>query len=278
MAPIDILIPTYNRAASLAVTLTALVGQTFRDFRIIISDQSDAYDVADQGEVRAIIRILEAQGHAVSLLKHLPRRGLAEHRQFLLDQASAPYVLLLDDDVILDPDMVERLHRAIREAECGFVGSCFIGLSFVDDVRPQQQAIEFWEGNRVQPERIMPGTPQWSRFHLHRAANIYHLQQRLNLAPDQQRLYKVAWVPGCVLFDTEKLRSVGGFSFWTQLPFYHSGEDVLAQVRVMARYGGCGVIPSGAYHQEVPSTIVVNEQHVDAPYVLPLFPETAGQA
>ena len=33
-------------------------------------------------------------------------------RQFLLDQAVAPYVLFLDDDVILEPDVIGRAAEA----------------------------------------------------------------------------------------------------------------------------------------------------------------------
>jgi len=81
------------------------------------------------------------------------------------------------------------------------------------------------------------------------------VQQALGLAVEQPRQYKVAWVAGCVLYDAEKLRSIGGFNFWRDLPPAHGGEDVLVQLQLMARYGGCGLIPSGAYHQEVPTTI-----------------------
>ena len=70
------------------------------------------------------------------------------------------------------------------------------------------------------------------------------------------------------MYDTAKLRDVGGYSFWQELPAEHAGEDVLAQMRVMARYGGCGIIPSGVYHMELPTTVV--ERKVDAPKVLAL--------
>jgi hypothetical protein len=70
------------------------------------------------------------------------------------------------------------------------------------------------------------------------------------------------------LYDAARLRSVGGFSFWKDLPPEHSGEDVLSQLRVMELYGGCGLIPSGVYHQELPTTIP--NRQVDAPKALPL--------
>jgi hypothetical protein len=48
----------------------------------------------------------------------------------------------------------------------------------------------------------------------------------------------------------------------------HCGEDVLAELRVMARYGGCGLAPSGAYHQDLVTT--VPDRICDAPRMLPV--------
>lgn len=273
MSTLDILIPTYCRPAALAVTLTSLCAQTRRDFRVIISDQTEESDAIAAGEVQAVLRVLQSHGHSVELHKHLPRLGMAEHRQFLLDRATAPYVLYLDDDLILEGWVVEALLQTIQTEQCGFVGSAVIGLSFINDVRPHQQNVEFWDGP-VQPEVVRSGTPQWERYKLHNAANVYHVQQRLRLTPDAPRTYRVAWVGGCVMYDTAKLRSVGGFNFWRDLPANHCGEDVLTQLRVMANFGGCGMMPSGVYHQELPTTI--HDRHIDAPQVLPLEGKVAS--
>jgi GT2 family glycosyltransferase len=260
---LDVLVPTFRRPAALAVTLTGLFAQTFRDFRVVISDQTEGAAAADTLEVQAVIRVLRLRGHAVDVLRHLPRRGMAEQRQFLLDQARAPYALFLDDDVMLEADVVGRMMAAIREEGCGFVGCGLIGASYVDDVRPHEQAVELWEGP-VEPETVRPGSREWERWRLHNAANLHHLQQRLGLT--STRKYRVAWVGGCVLYDTAKLRACDGYSFWRQLPHAHAGEDVVAQLRVMERFGGCGLLPSGAYHQELPTTVA--DRRVDAPKVL----------
>ena len=264
-ATIDVLIPTYRRPAALAVTLASLIPQTFDDFRVIISDQTEKQDTMETGEVQAVLRVLRAHGHIVEVFRHLPRRGMAEQREFLLQQASAPYSLFLDDDLILESYVVKNMLTAIREEGCGFVGCALIGLSFIHDVRSHQQAIEFWDVP-VQPEEVRPGTPEWERHKLHNAANMYHVQQKLGLTSDRQRKYRVAWVGGCVMYDTAKLRGCGGFSFWRDLPPEHCGEDVLAQVRVMAKHGGCGLIPSGVYHQELPTTVV--DRRFNAPEIL----------
>ena len=265
MALIDVLIPTCGRPAALAATLACLIGQTQRDLRIVVSDQTTDGDPLSAREVLAVARVLRATGRDVALLRHVPPRGMAEQRQFLLDQSTAPFALFLDDDVLLEADLIERLLDVICRERCGFVGCAVHGLSHVDDVRPHQQAIEFWNGP-VQPEVVRPGTPAWDRHHLHSAANLFHVQQKLGLTRASQRTYRVAWVGACVLYDTTKLRATGGFGFWRDLPTAHCGEDVLVQLRVMSRYGGCGLIPSGAFHQELPTT--VHDRRVDAPQVI----------
>jgi hypothetical protein len=194
---------------------------------------------------------------------HLPRRGLAEHRQSQLERVRAPDCLYLDDDVWLEPDLVRRLPRAIRGARCGFVGSAVIGLSYRNDVRPHELAVEFWSGS-PRPETVRPGDPAWQRHRLHNAANLRDLRERLG--PERDRLCKVAWVGGCVLYETAALRGVGGLGFWREPPAEHAGEDVVAQQRVMARRGGAALLPSGACHLELPTT--AQDRRVDAPLAL----------
>jgi len=77
------------------------------------------------------------------------------------------------------------------------------------------------------------------------------------------RLYKVAWIASCILYDRAKLLEVGGFSFWSRLPRYHSGEEVLVQNLLMRRWGGCAIIPSGTYYSQIPSTVLNEEGTVD---------------
>ena len=269
---VDVLVPTFRRPAALAVLLTSLMAQSWRDFRVVVSDQTEDGDPLQAGEVQAIVRLLRARGHAVELHRHLPRRGMAEQRQFLLDQVTAPRCLFLDDDLILAPDLVERLVATLDEEGCGFVGSGLVGLSFVDDVRPQEQELQLWEGP-VEPEEVLPWSPAWWRYRLHNAANLHHLGDRLGLRAGERRRYRVAWIGGCVLYDTAALREVGGFGFWRDLPRDHAGEDVLAQLRVMAVRGGCGILPAGAYHQELGTTLP--DRAVNAPLALPIAPVAA---
>jgi len=259
-AAVDVLLPTCDRPAELALTLSGLAAQTPSGgagpgVSVVVSDQSAGDAPWSTPAVAAAVRILEHRGTPVRLVRHLPRRGIAEHRAALLEHASAPSVLLLDDDVWLEPGTLPRLRAALAGLGCGFVGAAMQGLSYAADVRPsEQEPYEEW-GGPVVPETVVPGSVEWERWRLHNAANLLHITERLALAPGEWRAYKVAWIAGCVLYDRGALLACGGFDFWRQVPEDSAGEDVTAQLRVMARYGGAGIVPSGAVHLEAPTTL-----------------------
>jgi GT2 family glycosyltransferase len=252
---VDVLIPTCDRPAELGVTLAGLAAQQRSEFRVVISDQSSGAPAWECPAATAMVRVLQAQGRPVELLRHLPRRGLAEHRQFMLEQAGAEKVLFLDDDVWLEPDALKLLGDALDQLDCGFVGMAPQGLSYLSDRRPDQTgAFSPWEGP-VLPERIRPGAEGFERWPLHSAANLAHLSTDLGLRSGEWIAYRIAWLGGCVMYRTAALHDSGGFDFWPRLPPVHAGEDVLAQWQVMDRYGGAGILPSGAVHLEAPTTI-----------------------
>jgi GT2 family glycosyltransferase len=254
MALVDVLIPTCGRKTGLAVVLTSLLGQTFRDFDVTVSDQTEGEPYLDDIEIRALVQALEWHGHRVALQRHLPRRGMAEQRNFLLEQSRARYVHYLDDDVLLDPPVMERMLGVLRSEGCGFVGCPAVGLAYLGDVRPHQQHIELWEGP-VRPEPFESDSFPVHRVAVNVAANPLHLEQKL-CAGDRVIRYKVAWAGGAnVLYDRAKLLEVGGFSWWERLPPQHAGEEVVTQFLLIRKYGGCGILPSGTYHLLLPTTI-----------------------
>ena len=179
---------------------------------------------------------------------------MAEQREFLLQQSRARYVHFIDDDVILDPPVMQRMVEVLQAEGCGFVGCAATGLHFLHDVRPHQQNIELWEGP-VRPEPFTPESLPWDRHTVNNAANPLHLEQLL-VSGGQTVRYKVAWVGGAnVLYDRAKLLDVGGFSWWRRLPPKHAGEEVVAQFLLIRKYGGCGILPSGTYHLDLPTNV-----------------------
>ena len=255
MALVDVLIPTCGRKTGLAVVLASLFAQSFSGFDVVISDQSaDDESYLKSIEIRTLLAALRWRGQRVETHRHLPRRGMAEQRHFLLSRSTARYVHFIDDDVLLEPNTLERMLAVIQQEGCGFVGCPATGLDYLDDVRPHQQHIDLWDGP-VKPERFDSASIPWARIDVNNAANPLHLEQRLVRDGEPVR-YKVAWVGGAnILFDREKLLDVGGFGWWPELPANHAGEEVVVQFLLLNRYGGCGLLPSGTYHLGLPTTV-----------------------
>ena len=64
---VDVLIPTCNRPTALAITLTALIAQSWSPLRVVVSDQSDACRLADSREFSTALSVLRATGREVVL-------------------------------------------------------------------------------------------------------------------------------------------------------------------------------------------------------------------
>lgn len=221
---------------------------------VVVSSQG-RHRAEDSAVARAVARVISSRGGSVEW-RHREPRGIAEQRHFLLQRAAdSDAVLFLDDDVFMQPSVVQCLLSVLESDNCGFVGAFPAGLTFADDVRQDQQDIQFWKGP-VEPDVVEVEGRNWERWQLHRAANLHHVAEKLALTPGEFLRYKVAWIGSCVLYDRKKLLDVGGFSFRDRLPRYHTGEDVVVQNLLLRRYGGCGVVPSGTYHAEVETTTV----------------------
>jgi len=274
LAAVSVLIPTYERAEALAMTLSGIASQSVADLQVVVSSQGD-HETESSPVARALGRVIQSRGGSIEW-HHRETRGIAEQRHFLLGRAEAEAVLFVDDDVFMEPFVIENLLSVLETNGCGFAGAFPAGLTFMDDARPEQQRIELWEGP-VQPETIEKDGPGWERWHLHRAANLYQVARKLALPPGDFLRYKVAWLGSCVLYNREKLLAVGGFSFWDRLSRYHKAEDVLVQNLLMRRFGGCGVVPSGTYHAEVETTTFSPEGTVEADAFDLLLPELVVQ-
>jgi len=255
-ASVDVLLPTCDRQAALAVTLTGLLGQTgLPPTRVLLADQS-ATPVAADPLVAAVLRVLAHTGTTVEVLHRRDRRGIAENRQALLEAATADVLVVLDDDVVLAPGALARGLAALAEHDAGAVGLSAVGLSHLADERPPEWTSFAEVRGPAGPERVRKGTPGWERWRLHNAANIAHLTARHPPAPGRAHTaYQVAWTAGCWLARRSDVLAVGGWSFWVDLPPEHRGEDVVLQLRLQELRGAVGVLPSGAFHLELPTTL-----------------------
>lgn len=146
---ITVVIPTYNRRALLAQCLSSLFAQTRgpQDFEIVV--------VIDGGTdgTREFLHGLTFP--CASQIIEQENRGQAAARNAGIRVARSPYILILDDDFICDPDLIQQ-HLAAHDGSRSVVA----GRISHDDSNPSLPALAIDREIRPFYDRLQAGTPQ----------------------------------------------------------------------------------------------------------------------
>lgn len=109
MASVSAIIPTWNRADLLESILTNLETQSRRPECVIVIDNGSADDSQ-----------LVAREHAAELIAFPENRGFAEAVNEGIRRARTDWVLILNNDVVLEPDWLARLLATAEETGADF--------------------------------------------------------------------------------------------------------------------------------------------------------------
>ncbi|MBW2046059.1 MAG: HEAT repeat domain-containing protein [Deltaproteobacteria bacterium] len=124
--PLDILINTRDRLDSLPLVLIQLANQKVSPFRLLIRDETKK-PVINDTSVQNALYLLKQKGHMVVYWRGYRHGGEAFYRRQTLLKASAPLVLFLDDDILLDdPEIITKMLKDLRRYPSAFyVNPCF---------------------------------------------------------------------------------------------------------------------------------------------------------
>ena len=195
---LTVCIPTHRRPDALAQCLTALSRQTLpRDHYDILV----GIDGPDTGEA--------ALAHAIdpaARVQALPKAGPAATRNALLPGVASDLILWLNDDVVPDPDLLER-HL---EAHAPLAGPAMVlGAA---------------------PFAIAPPDRLFDRL-IRETSMVFFYDQMTDAQPDRDWGYRHAWTLNLSL-PTSALRAVGGFHSALRAPAY---EDLECAHRLATR-------------------------------------------
>jgi glycosyltransferase involved in cell wall biosynthesis len=99
---VTVIIPTLNRYTYLKDVLHDLEGQGYRNFDVIVVDQSDPYRYDFYADFRLDLRVIRQEEKALWLA-----------RNTAIQETDAPLLLLYDDDSRIAPDWIEQHLRCI---------------------------------------------------------------------------------------------------------------------------------------------------------------------
>jgi len=110
---VSVVIPTLNRAEELADTVRDILNQNYRDFELIIVDQS--------AEINHQVLSLLAAGNIPCRYFHAQFRGLPLARNFGWRQAKNDIVLYIDDDIRCGQDFVGAHYQAHQTTQADLI-------------------------------------------------------------------------------------------------------------------------------------------------------------
>ncbi len=99
---ISIIMPVYNTDKYLSDTLDSIIGQTYKDFELIIINDGSTDDS---------LRIAEKYARSDERIKIIdqPNKGVSEARNTGIDLASGEWIYFMDSDDLMDADMLRNL-------------------------------------------------------------------------------------------------------------------------------------------------------------------------
>ena len=98
---------TYKRNDMCIEALKCILSQTFRDFYIVISDNNDNLLFRD---------VLEKEGFLQYVI-YRNRNDDKKHQDTIINEVETPYFMMLHDDDLIMPNMIENLYKRIREGD-----------------------------------------------------------------------------------------------------------------------------------------------------------------
>lgn len=190
---VTIAIPTYNRADGyLREALESALSQTYENIEIVISDNCSTDDTE--------LLIRGISDSRLRYIRHSENIGAINNFNFCLQEANGVYFLMLHDDDLIDKDFIE---------------TCLLSADYSTDYAMIQTGIRV-----IGPDKAVWYETQNS------ASGLLTSQYFLAWFAG-----KTAWFLPNTLFNTERLREVGGFH-----SLYNLTPDGFAIVKLASRF------------------------------------------
>ncbi len=141
MPAVTVIIPCYNHGRYLPASIASVVAQTYPDWEIVVVDDGSTDDTA----TIASAEIARYPQHAIRLVRQR-NQGLSASRNTGIREARGRYVLPLDADDLIAPDMLARTVEMLdTQPDIGFVYT---------DVQMIGEEVRVWSGGAYSLHRL----------------------------------------------------------------------------------------------------------------------------
>jgi len=185
---VSVVIPTYNRINEVIMLVDSLLLSDYRNIEIIVIDNNSSDDTS-----ATITNKYTANGFPVKVITLEKNMMAAGGRNAGIEQAKGEYLLFIDSDNVVHPNMIDSLVNGFtNNPKLGF--SCPIILSANEDntVWTLGASISFWTS---MPHNFCGGK------------KIEELRSKMNIEP----YYPTDYSPNSFMVRREVIDQIGGF-------------------------------------------------------------------
>lgn len=212
MAEIGVMVPVYKAEKYLDRCVLSILNQTYTDFRLVLVD-----DESPDGS-GAICDSYAAEDSRIHVI-HMPHGGLSAARnegaRYLLEQTDCQWIVFIDSDDWVHPEMLERLLQAAKDCDVN-VSIAGYGET-MDDTAP-------WGEEIAQPELWTP-----EDFYLRHfinatiaVAKLYRRESFLGKKYPEGRIHEDEYVTYRILFEQSRLAVILSPLY----AYYHNPESI----------------------------------------------------
>lgn len=114
----DVIVPTYENADELGACLEGLQRQTFTSFRVLVCIDGESLSV------RELLKKLHLPGMESLVLSHPgnAHRGRNATRNLALPHIRAPFLAMIDSDIVPAPQWLAEHYRVLKQTDCVSLG------------------------------------------------------------------------------------------------------------------------------------------------------------
>ncbi len=113
---ITIQVCSKDRHTEIALMIQGLRTQTYKEWDLLILDDASGTPIQNAHFIQCLLNRIKIEGHKSKIIRNELSQGVCYARNELLrlDDWDNPYILRLDDDVICEPDYLERLVKVLK--------------------------------------------------------------------------------------------------------------------------------------------------------------------
>ena len=114
---VSIIIPTYNREVLLKDAILSVLGQTYKNFELIIVDDCSKYDIKKIAD--------SFKDNRIKYFRHEKNSGVSASCNTGIKKASGNYVFILNDDDLIVPSALEKFVDKFQESKIENLGGIY---------------------------------------------------------------------------------------------------------------------------------------------------------